>query len=359
MKEVFGVIYLATNKINGKKYVGQTLKGRLERRIEEHLKDSLNPKTVFQYAIKKHGIDNFHFEVIDQAFTSVELNQKEHENIVKYNTYYRNGKGYNMTLGKEGLRGIDNGISKLTENDVVKIREMIINRVSQRKIAKEFGVTKNVIALISQGKIWVHVESDFTPPAKMDKFDANRTTTDEQIISIKKMIVAGCSYKEIMKKNNVTKNIVNSIKSGESWAHIEVEGFKPQKPGKAKGEGVGTAKIRAEDAKKIKELIVKGLKNKEIINSLPYLKLTSANITPIRAGRIWSHIKVEGFVPGTTDNRGSNNGVNVLTEADVIEIKKHLKNKTKTKRELSKEFPVSYQTIWKIEKGEAWSHIEI
>lgn len=50
-----GVIYLATNQLNGHKYVGQTT--RFNERLKEH-KHSKD-KTYFHNAMKKYGFDSF------------------------------------------------------------------------------------------------------------------------------------------------------------------------------------------------------------------------------------------------------------------------------------------------------------
>lgn len=51
------------------------------------------------------------------------------------------------------LRGEGNGASKLTNDAVQEIRRMK-GKEGQRRIAKRFGVTKNTIAQIHQGKKW-------------------------------------------------------------------------------------------------------------------------------------------------------------------------------------------------------------
>ena len=56
-------IYKATNKVNGKVYIGKT-SAKLSVRKRQHTSDtySKNSKTVFHSAIRKHGINNFEWE---------------------------------------------------------------------------------------------------------------------------------------------------------------------------------------------------------------------------------------------------------------------------------------------------------
>ena len=88
-------IYMITNKINGKKYIGQTIRP-VEQRFRRHILDAQNGKldTHFARAIRKHGEENFDIEIIDIAKTQEELNEKE-QYWIKYYDSVRNG--YNET----------------------------------------------------------------------------------------------------------------------------------------------------------------------------------------------------------------------------------------------------------------------
>lgn len=59
-----GYIYKIENKLNGKKYIGQTIKS-LEKRFSQHknnyTKSYFSQLALYQ-AFQKYGIDNFSFE---------------------------------------------------------------------------------------------------------------------------------------------------------------------------------------------------------------------------------------------------------------------------------------------------------
>jgi predicted GIY-YIG superfamily endonuclease len=98
------IVYKATNKINGKVYVGYTSK-KLVERIYAHFRKSINAKErafsqPFKLALRKYGKDNFEWEELFSCETKAEACQKEIEMIEKYNSLSPNG--YNMTLGGEG-----------------------------------------------------------------------------------------------------------------------------------------------------------------------------------------------------------------------------------------------------------------
>ena len=88
-------IYKITNIVNGKVYIGQTIRP-IKDRFKRHINDAMNNviSTHFSKAIRKYGEDNFVIEQIDTAQTQDELNKKEQEYIRLYNSIK---EGYNET----------------------------------------------------------------------------------------------------------------------------------------------------------------------------------------------------------------------------------------------------------------------
>lgn len=93
-----GYIYLIENKINGKKYVGQTSYS-ITQRFQEHIRNSNRfPERTLYRAFHKYGIDSFDLILLEEV-EEKELSQRECFWIQKFNTYQN---GYNETLGGEG-----------------------------------------------------------------------------------------------------------------------------------------------------------------------------------------------------------------------------------------------------------------
>jgi group I intron endonuclease len=88
------IIYKITNRINGKIYIGQTVRS-LQYRWKCHR--HANDNCVFHKAIRKYGAENFTVEQIDTACDGEELNRKEKYWIAYYNSTLPNG--YNSTDG--------------------------------------------------------------------------------------------------------------------------------------------------------------------------------------------------------------------------------------------------------------------
>jgi group I intron endonuclease len=90
-----GFIYRITNTINGKVYIGQTLRP-LEERFREYSPERTN--NYLSASFNKYGKENFTFEQIDEATTLTELNSLERKWIAHYDSTNRN-KGYNLATG--------------------------------------------------------------------------------------------------------------------------------------------------------------------------------------------------------------------------------------------------------------------
>jgi group I intron endonuclease len=92
-----GYIYLITNTVTGKKYVGQTIQNDIQARWNQHKNPSKASLGYYiQKAFTKYGIDNFKFQIICICFDEA-CNQMEMEYIKKFNTLAPNG--YNLREG--------------------------------------------------------------------------------------------------------------------------------------------------------------------------------------------------------------------------------------------------------------------
>lgn len=103
MDKCYGIIYKATNKINGKMYIGQTIHS-LDKRMRAHISKTLNNGDDFYFhkAIRKYSQENFTWKIIVECYSKKELNKVEIETIKEYNTFK---SGYNLTLGGNGNGG--------------------------------------------------------------------------------------------------------------------------------------------------------------------------------------------------------------------------------------------------------------
>lgn len=112
---VSGIIYKSVSPSN-KIYFGKTTRS-LNERIKEHKQKSNHEKFHFSHALKKYGVDNFSWNIIEKYESeSIEelqqiLNEREKYWIKKEKTYLRE-YGYNMTDGGEGTAGLKRTFSE-------------------------------------------------------------------------------------------------------------------------------------------------------------------------------------------------------------------------------------------------------
>jgi len=97
--DVLGIIYKATNVINNKVYIGQTIKS-LEQRKHRH-ESGKHELFIFQRAIQKYGKENFDWEILDVFYSKEDAKEKEQLYIWLNNSWEDRSKGYNLTRGGE------------------------------------------------------------------------------------------------------------------------------------------------------------------------------------------------------------------------------------------------------------------
>lgn len=118
-------IYLITNLVNGKQYVGKT-KYTLAHRFSQHCNNDYY-KTYLHNAIKKYGKENFK---IEEICTCNDNHWQELETfyIKFYHTHYTEG-GYNITFG---------GDTNPMDDDAVRLKhKQIMSTPERRKLDSE------------------------------------------------------------------------------------------------------------------------------------------------------------------------------------------------------------------------------
>lgn len=132
------LIYKITNQINNKCYIGQTIKSPEERQKEhwqhyngEHINDQ---NKILYKAMRKYGIENFTFEVIQDNITTYEqLDKAEIYWIDFYDSYYN---GYNASKGGQAYH------KYFPDSDIIKDYH---KTKSARKTAANFGIDHSTV----------------------------------------------------------------------------------------------------------------------------------------------------------------------------------------------------------------------
>lgn len=137
---MYGYVYLTTNKITGKQYIGQ----RKGSEFDKNYKGSGN---YIKAAIEKYGFDNFECHIIDTAESREELNNKEFVYVELYCTMHPNG--YNL---KEG-----GGVKNVHVSDETRKRMCIAQKGKPH--TKPSEETRRKMSITRKGKLqpWDHV----------------------------------------------------------------------------------------------------------------------------------------------------------------------------------------------------------
>lgn len=141
-------IYKIENNINHKVYIGQST--NIELRWRHHRSPDPTIRSIYPLyrAIDKYGIENFSFDIIEEC-KKEELDEKEIYWINFYNSF---NEGYNQTSGGQGAK--DSG-RVLNLEQVQEIRKELQSfNKTEKEIAKEYGVSENLIVGINTGYYW-------------------------------------------------------------------------------------------------------------------------------------------------------------------------------------------------------------
>lgn len=143
-------IYKIQNLLNNKVYVGQS--NDVLRRWRDHKTNAFNSNdhnynTHLYRSIRKYGLQNFSFEVLEECLTS-ELDAREIYWISYYNSFF---EGYNLTMGGDGSG------SEVNKTRIISIiHELETTYKSHRQIAEENEISTEMVQGINSGRYWRH-----------------------------------------------------------------------------------------------------------------------------------------------------------------------------------------------------------
>lgn len=197
-------IYLIENQINHKKYVGQSK--NIYARWSGHRCDSKEKNLPLYFAMRKDGIENFKFSILEECEIS-QLAKREDYWITFYNSYVPNG--YNLNQAETHCTNLSvppriMEIIKEIENSTEKLIE----------IAKKYGYSRLQIGRINQGKAWRLEGKDYPL----------RGHEELQIEVIKEMLLKNFSIAEIAETFSVT---TPTIKGFLRKHQLKVEDIRP------------------------------------------------------------------------------------------------------------------------------------
>jgi group I intron endonuclease len=124
------IVYLVTNKINGKRYVGQTSQ-TLKQRWNRHKSPMNHRHGVYLYhAIQKYGSENFEIKPLIYVDSKEWMDYYETA-LIKAWDLRNPDKGYNLTDGGGGMLGF-----KLSDETKQKMSEHVKTPEHRKKISE-------------------------------------------------------------------------------------------------------------------------------------------------------------------------------------------------------------------------------
>jgi group I intron endonuclease len=235
-----GIIYIITNRKNGKVYIGQTTIP-LHIRINQHFSRSTKCPRLSN-AIKKYGRNNFKIEIIEKHNNKDDLDKAE----INWIAFYRATEkeyGYNIAEGghngKPGLGkhmgeeqkkiiGRKNSVHmKRLWNDPVYRENQIKKHRGKSCRGRGFHIsdeTKQKLRKINLGKKYGEETGKKHREALKGRFVGSSRwgsrLTENNVQDIKRAITNGEPMKQIAKKYNVAYTTIAGIKYGTSWSWL-------------------------------------------------------------------------------------------------------------------------------------------
>lgn len=233
-------IYKITNLVNNKVYIGKT--NNSERRWADHqrLAFTLNHKEyekALYKAMRKYGLDNFIFEIIEELKDYSISEEREQYWINYYNSY---NNGYNETLGGDGgspkghCLGELNGKAKLNKEDVILIRTKYAEGISKNECYElvKNKITKNGFAKVWLGQTWKDIMPEvFTEENKKRNTSLGRSAgaktkrllSNEDVLNIRNLKKKGESLKNIylLYQDKVSKSCIDDIYYNRTYKEVQ------------------------------------------------------------------------------------------------------------------------------------------
>lgn len=206
-----GCIYAIHNIVTNKYYIGQTRLANPIIRWKDHFDSAFCKHENYHLytSMRKYGIDKFTFQVLEDNIPIENLDDKEKEYIIKYDSY---NNGYNNTIGGQD----DAWHSKLTEKDVRRIISLIQDgELSFTSIAKEYQVNPSTISDINRGDTW-HF-SDISYP--ISNRDNKKRFSEDIIQEIYQRLRNGESATSMANDYGVSRVTINNINNGKIYVH--------------------------------------------------------------------------------------------------------------------------------------------
>lgn len=210
-------VYMIKNKKNNKMYIGSSID--CKRRWRQHqwyLRNNQHPNKHLQSSWNKYGEDSFLFLVIEECSDEEQFDREQYY-IDKYKPFSPNGYNISSNAGvgviceqeykNENFIGEKHPNASLTNEEVVKIKEMLVNGYKAKEISEKYNYKMSLICKISSLNKWRKIGEEYNE--ELEKLKKKRIDKDviDQAVKLRK---EGYTYKEIGEKLNVNSGVIRN-----------------------------------------------------------------------------------------------------------------------------------------------------
>lgn len=111
--------------------------------------------------------------------------------------------------------GSDKYNAKLSEDDVAEIRSIYASGSETiRSMADRFGVSDGHICTIAQGKVWKHVAGSTR------KRGHKRKLSDDQVVQVLALLSGGMTQREVAKQFGLFQTTISAIRTGKTYRNL-------------------------------------------------------------------------------------------------------------------------------------------
>lgn len=204
-------IYIITNDINSKVYIGQSVNPA--HRWEQYC-SAVKKKPdaqVITRAMAKYGIEHFTMSILEENV--VNYDEREIYWIEKYNSIVPNG--YNIAIGGQGTgSGINSPTAKIKSEDVLfeLIDELIQNEVSLSNLCKKYNMSYSQMEKLKNGQSY-RIEGLNYPLRPSMKHSKEKI--DQLTYALKYELDK--SLRDLSAEYEIDLSCVNEINQGKMW----------------------------------------------------------------------------------------------------------------------------------------------
>ena len=224
---MFHYIYVMNNKINNKKYIGQT--NDFHQRMNAHKSDAFNTNshsynTPLSNAIRKYGwnaFDNYVIEVVTEDWKKVD---EREQYWIEYYSSLSSLNGYNITSGGQGCPRTPMTYEEHIHNSKLFTAEEIINIQMMLRSGEQSTTIREKYAPRLQQSYLDNINSglnfknpNWTYPLRPTETNRSNYFTTKEIELIKQDIKKGMTYDEIGAKWSISRGLISGINNGKVW----------------------------------------------------------------------------------------------------------------------------------------------